>query len=101
MLAVDLADSANVLRARWWTNPKKSSAIVVQDEVIRKVEAALTENAIDMPYPTQVVLFHDQTEETDGVRSQQREGWPSNNGSDPEPLRPADSSKRGEESLAN
>jgi hypothetical protein len=29
-----------------------------------------------MPYPTQVTLFHDQTEETDGDRSAQREGWP-------------------------
>lgn len=31
---------------------------------------------VDMPYPTSQVLFHDQTEETDGDRTRQREGWP-------------------------
>ena len=31
---------------------------------------------IDLPFPTQQVLFHDQTEETDGDRANQREGWP-------------------------
>ena len=31
---------------------------------------------IDLPFPTRVVLFHDQTEETDGDRARQREGWP-------------------------
>ena len=32
-----------------------------------------------MPYPTQQILFHDQTEETDGDRARQREGWPAGN----------------------
>jgi hypothetical protein len=36
----------------------------------------LIECGIDLPYPTQQILFHDQTEETDGDRSRQREGWP-------------------------
>ena len=31
---------------------------------------------IDLPFPTSMVLFHDQTEETDGDRTRQREGWP-------------------------
>jgi hypothetical protein len=35
---------------------------------------------IDMPFPTQQILFHDQTEETDGDRSRQREGWPAGYG---------------------
>lgn len=34
------------------------------------------EAAIDLPYPTTVMLFHDQSEATDGDRSSQREGWP-------------------------
>ena len=39
-----------------------------------------------MPYDTKVHLIHDQTEETDGDRSKQREGWPSNKeGEDPKP----------------
>ncbi len=31
---------------------------------------------IDLPYTNTQVLFHDQTEKTDGDRSRQREGWP-------------------------
>ena len=31
---------------------------------------------IDLPFPTTQVLFHDQTEVTDGDRAKQREGWP-------------------------
>jgi small conductance mechanosensitive channel len=40
---------------------------------------------IDMPFPTQQILFHDQTEETDGDRSRQREGWPAGSGDVPKP----------------
>lgn len=45
----------------------------------------LTENGIDMPFPTQQVVCHDQTEETDGNRRQQREGWPAGNSQPPRP----------------
>ncbi|MBG6120257.1 hypothetical protein FB595_1545 [Sphingobium sp. AEW010] len=31
---------------------------------------------IDLPFPTQVLLFPDQSEATDGNRRHQREGWP-------------------------
>lgn len=90
VLAVGLADFANILRARWWTKPAQAEVMVVQDRVITAIEATLTANAIDMPYPTQVHLFHDQTEEHDGIRSKQREGWPSD-GNDPKTIRIADS----------
>jgi small conductance mechanosensitive channel len=90
VIAVDLADSANILRCRWWTKPEQASVMKIQSEVIISIEAALTENAIDMPYPTSVMLFHDQTEENDGVRSKQREGWPSD-GHDPKTRRISDS----------
>ncbi len=90
VLAVALADSANILRARWWTKSAQAEVMQVQDRVITAIEAALTENAIDMPYPTQVFLLHDQTEENDGIRSKQREGWPSD-GNDPKTARIADS----------
>ena len=33
-------------------------------------------NGIGLPYPTRQILFHDQTEETDGDPARQREGWP-------------------------
>ena len=44
--------------------------------MIEAIKNALDDAQIDMAYPTQVVLFHDQTEETDGDRTRQREGWP-------------------------
>ncbi len=49
------------------------------------------ENGIDLPYPTQQILFHDQTEKTDGDRSRQREGWPAGNSKVPKPRRISDS----------
>lgn len=38
-----------------------------------------------MPYPTSQVLWHDQTEATDGDRARQREGWPANGRAVPRP----------------
>ena len=50
------------------------------------MKLALDEAKIDMPYDTKVHLLHDQTEETDGDRSQQREGWPAKkDGKNPKP----------------
>lgn len=40
------------------------------------IKNKLAANGIDIPFPTQQILFHDQTEETDSDRSRQREGWP-------------------------
>lgn len=62
------------LRARWWTDSR--GAMGPRRQVIRAIKLALDEKGIDMPYETQVHLFHDQTEETDGDRTAQREGWP-------------------------
>ncbi len=56
-----------------------------RDAVLEKAFAALKAAGIDMPFPTQQVLFHDQTEETDGDRARQREGWPA--GKNPAPAR--------------
>jgi len=76
VIPVALADSSNNIRLRWWTKSDRATVIHTFGEVLENVYAALDSEGIDMPYPTQVVLFHDQTEETDGDRSRQREGWP-------------------------
>lgn len=76
VLVSALAGSTVNLRVRWWTAPDQATVVKVRHEVIRGIKAALDREQIDMPYPTQVVLFHDQTEETDGDRRRQREGWP-------------------------
>ncbi len=60
-----------MVRLRWWTKSDRSSQIHVFGDVSQAVYKALDEKGIDMPYPTQVHLFHDQTEETDGDRRKQ------------------------------
>ncbi len=72
----DLAASWVTIRARWWTDPQRSSVVQVRADVIQRVKEALDEARIDMPYETNVHLMHDQTEASEGDRSQQREGWP-------------------------
>jgi small-conductance mechanosensitive channel len=77
VLVVRLADFSVVLRARWWIEPpRRANALDLQDRVLATIKQTLTDNGIDLPFPTQQVLFHDQTEETDGDRARQREGWP-------------------------
>lgn len=77
VLVMELAPSAVNLRARWWiTPPRHADALDARDKVLSAIKVKLKENGIDMPFPTQQILFHDQTEETDGDRKLQREGWP-------------------------
>ena len=76
-LVVDLADSTINIRARWWIEPpRRADYMQSQDWVLENVCNRLVAAGIDLPFPTQQVLFHDQTEETDGDRANQREGWP-------------------------
>lgn len=84
VLLVDLADSTVNLRARWWSTPARADVLKVQDRVLTAIKNTLTENGIDLPFPTQQILFHDQTEATDGDRGRQREGWPAGGGEVPE-----------------
>lgn len=63
--------------ARFWIDPpRRREAVDALDHAIGDVKAALTRAGIDLPYPTQQILLHDQTEATDGDRARQREGWP-------------------------
>lgn len=75
-LVWDLAASWITVRARWWTDSRRADVVQVRAEVLKAIKLALDDERIDMPYETQVHLFHDQTEESDGDRETQREGWP-------------------------
>jgi small-conductance mechanosensitive channel len=76
VLVWELAGSSKNLRVRWWTRPARGDVVSVRDRVLRSAAEALAGAGVDLPFPTQVVLFHDQTEATDGDRTKQREGWP-------------------------
>ena len=85
VLTWDLSGSSVNLRVRWWSKPKRGGVVVLRDKVLEQVSQALLGAGIDLPFPTQQVLFHDQTEATDGDRTRQREGWPvPNDGDAPE-----------------
>lgn len=80
VLVMELADSTVNIRVRWWISPpRRADALDTRDKVLAAIKNKLTANGIDLPFPTQQILFHDQTEETDGIRSRQREGWPAGN----------------------
>ncbi|UTW08681.1 mechanosensitive ion channel family protein [Pseudomonas benzenivorans] len=89
-IPIELGDFANIVRLRWWTRSDRATQIHVFGEVLQAVYLRLDEEGIDMPYPTQVHLFHDQTEETDGDRAKQREGWPAGRGEVPATRRISD-----------
>lgn len=89
VLTWELAGSSVNLRLRWWTDPTRANVVETRSRVLRAIAEAMAAHAIDLPFPTQVVLLHDQTEETDGDRSRQREGWPAG-AQPPRPARLAD-----------
>jgi small conductance mechanosensitive channel len=84
-LVMDLGPSGVHIRARWWTKSRRVEVLTAQDQVITAIKNKLVENGIDLPFPTQQILFHDQTEETDGDRLRQREGWRAGTGPVPPP----------------
>ncbi len=76
VIIVALDNSTVVLRARWWSSSRIGDLLVARDQVLTQCKQQLTAAGIDLPFPTQQILFHDQTEASDGDRSRQREGWP-------------------------
>lgn len=83
-LVVDLAGSSVNIRARWWINPPRRADVMgAQDRVLEAIKNTLTAHGIDLPFPTQQILWHDQTEVTDGDRKSQREGWSAGKGDVP------------------
>ena len=87
-LVTELGDSAVLIDLYVWIDPpQRAEALEVIDQVLERVKPALVQAGVDLPYPTTQVLFHDQTEATDGERARQREGWPSQGQDDPAPLR--------------
>jgi small-conductance mechanosensitive channel len=95
VLVMELAESSVNIRVRWWIKPpRRADALDSRDRVLAAIKNKLNANGIDLPFPTRQILFHDQTEETDGNRSRQREGWPAGNKEVPKPRSISGSLKR-------
>ncbi len=76
-IVMDLGESAINIRLRWWVSPpNQAESLKARDIVLQNVRQSFAEAGIDIPFPVRTVLYHDQTDETDGTRSRQREGWP-------------------------
>lgn len=85
-LTYELAESCVNIRVRWWIKPPViRESFDARDKVLAAIKAKLVAGGIDLPYPTRQILFHDQTEATDGDRARQREGWPAGPGPAPKP----------------
>ncbi|AZI44523.1 mechanosensitive ion channel family protein (plasmid) [Deinococcus psychrotolerans] len=77
VLVDSLGDYSVNLNIRFWVDPPKRGEVVeAQDQVLEQLKSVLIAAGIDLPMPTQQILFHDQTETVDGDRARQREGWP-------------------------
>lgn len=87
-----LEGSAVIIKVLWWSDPRRLAVVRTRGRVVAAIKQALTRAGVDLPFPTRMVLLHDQTEETDGDRARQREGWPA--GSDPP--RPRASAHKGD-----
>lgn len=72
----ELAASWVTIRARWWTHSKQTDVTHVKAKVIQAIKEALDAADIDMPFETQVHLFHNQTDDSDIDPVRRREGWP-------------------------
>ena len=81
----ELGDFAVQLDVLFWIDPPaKREALDAVDAVLGRIKPDLQQAGVDLPYSTTQVLFHDQTEASDGDRTKQRDGWPARD-DDPRP----------------
>lgn len=62
----ELAASSVNFTVYFWTESHQANVLAVSDKVATGIKYALDEAGIDMPYPHNVVLFHDATGTRDG-----------------------------------
>jgi len=72
VIPVEFRDGDILIRARWWTDSKRTSIVHARARVIDAILQAYRSGGIDLPFPTQVVLLHDRTGQDEGDRSEQR-----------------------------
>lgn len=70
VLVNDLADSSVQLKARWWTDARRSNVIQVKSSVVRTIKQTLDQHDINIPFPIRTVRV-ESSDET-AVRSSNR-----------------------------
>jgi small conductance mechanosensitive channel len=76
VLVWGLDESSVTLRARWWCDSHRTNVVHTRARAVLAIHEVCVANGIDLPFPTRTILFHDQTEDGDGDRAREREGWP-------------------------
>ena len=59
VLVNDLADSSVNLKARWWTDARRSNVTQTKSAVVRAIKYTLDENGIDIPFPIRTLYVKD------------------------------------------
>jgi len=63
ILVSELGDNAVILKVRWWTPAHRSDVIASKSNVVKQIKYTLDKAGIDIPYPTRVVLLHNEKNE--------------------------------------
>ena len=58
ILISELGEYSINLTVRWWTESSRSDLTKIKSIVLTKINNALCQNKIDMPFPTQNVILH-------------------------------------------
>ena len=66
VLVTALGDNAVILKARWWTKSVRGDEKKTSSRVVQKIKERLDAADIDMPYPTNVILFHNLDKQQNG-----------------------------------
>ncbi len=74
VVVYELAPFTVNLKIRWWTDSRRSNTVRVRGAVLEAVKIALDREGVELPFPTQVTLLQDQTQQPDGGREAQRTG---------------------------
>jgi small-conductance mechanosensitive channel len=70
---MEMGDSAIVIRARWWTKPRKADVLDTQNIVLRAIKNRLVAEGFNIPFPIRTVMFYDQSKDgIDGERVNQQ-----------------------------
>ena len=70
VLVHDLAESSVNLKARWWTDSRRSNVNQTKSKVIRQIKYTLDEHQIDIPFPIRTLYVKDQAH----VKAYQKNG---------------------------
>jgi len=55
VVTLNLADSAVILRARWWSKSTRAETTADSDKIISEIKSRLTAAGVNLPFPVRVV----------------------------------------------